>query len=637
MSRVAAATFVTAALVWGLPPSGSGRSVSSRPVTLSAASSTVRQGAQFGFTATLHNKKPNPLQAIVLLQLSPPGSAESPVYFRSWKVSVPVGGTVSVQDRVVSSQWFPELGTFGLTAWLNGRVVSNVLSYTVASPAVTAPFFQDVTASAGISTNLPGPACGEWEAGAAWGDADGDGMPDLYVPSRTTPAQLWMNDGTGHFTDQAAQRGVDNAGRIGVGAIFADYDNDGDADLYVVNDGPNRLFRNDGDGHFTDVAAEAGVADASVGPSAAWGDYDNDGYLDLYVANHVPCDLTPQQDRLYHNNGDGTFTDVTYLLPVSSTMGAGLAVAWLDYNGDGRQDLYLGNDYFGTYRDDNHLWRNDGPGVGGTWLFTDVSDSSGTGYQMHSMGIAVGDYDRDGRLDMAISNVGANVLARNQGDGTFRNVARPAGVDRPTESVDEIAVTWGLHFYDLNLDGWEDLILGAGRPYGPPQPDELFANAGGGRFLDLSAPSGIVDDASTRGMAFADYDANGSMDVFVVNVGSPSILLQNVTPTTGEHWLEVRMEGTLSNADGCGARLEVRAGSNTQVRQVLCGSGGLASGSDRTVHFGLGSAAVVDRLLIMWPSGVRQVLQTLPADQVLVVTEPTTGPGPANSERKVAP
>src|SRR5206468_2839503 len=229
-------------------------------------------------------------------------------------------------------------GSFRIEAAVADPPVRARLSYEVTDPTVTVPQFQDVTAASGIQMTMPASRCGEWASGAAWGDVEGDGDLDLFVPVRGEPARLWVNDGTGHFTDQAAERGVDNGSGSGGGAVFADYDNDGDADLYVVNDGVNRLYRNDGTGHFVDVASEAGVADAGVGPSAAWGDYDNDGRLDLYVVNHQPCQFGYQADRLYHNEADGTFTDKTYLLEAGgSTLGAGYQASWFDYDHDGDQ------------------------------------------------------------------------------------------------------------------------------------------------------------------------------------------------------------------------------------------------------------------------------------------------------------
>src|SRR5439155_14835200 len=298
---------------------------------------------------------------------------------------------------------------------------------------------------------------GRFGTGAAWGDANGDGRLDLYVPDERGPAQLWIQDSPGHFRDEAASRGVDNRGRVGMGAEFVDYDSDGDSDLYVVNDGINRLYQNDGTGHFTDVAAQAGVADPGAGPSAAWGDYDNDGSLDLYVVNYADCTSHAQPDKLFHNEGDGTFTDQTSLLgPPDATTGEGFQAAGFDFDGDGDQDLYLANDKLPKGMPGNRMWRNDGAGGGGEWTFTDISELSGTNWIMAAIGIGIADFDHDLDLDFAVSNIEGNVLARNNRDGTFTDVARSARVDRPFQFAGRHSITWGLSFYDVNLDGWED-------------------------------------------------------------------------------------------------------------------------------------------------------------------------------------
>ena len=614
------------ALATGLLPRPSSAGTSAVTVALMPVGSiSVHQGTSFRFSATAQNPDPAPAAVTVLFELASPGGRESPVDFRKWTVTIPAFGSASTSGAATSAQWFTGLGTFTVTPLIGGIAAGSPLSYDVTAATLVVPQFADKTASAGLSTTLPKPVCGDWGAGAAWGDVNGDGALDLYVPSRTGPSQLWINDGTGHFTEQAAARGVDDGGFAGAGAVFADYDNDGAEDLYVVNDAtPNRLFRNDGTGHFTDVTATAGVGDGGVGPSAAWGDYDGDGYLDLYVVNHGTCGYAGQQDRLYRNDGDGTFSDVTDLLPAAATDGLGFQAAWFDYNGDGRQDLYLANDDVANAHDVNHLWRNDGPGPAGTWLFTDVSASSGANFAINSMGIGVGDFNRDGRLDLAISNKGATVLARNNGDGTFSNVAAAKAVARPMQSATQQSITWGLEFADFNLDGWEDLYVASGGITSPvPQPNELFVNPGTGPFLDLSAPSGAMDAGGvSRGVAFADYNGDGLVDLYVVDLAGSPHLFENVTPVPGLHWLEVRTTGTVSNRDGCGARLTLVAGGATLVREILCGSTSLASGSDRTAHFGLGSASSVTSLTIDWPSGEHQVLTGVAADQLLRVTEP---------------
>jgi hypothetical protein len=595
-------------------------------LTLKPAGRTeLAQGLPFAFWAVVRNTSGDEERVRVDLILAGPARARKPVPFRRWNVVIPGGETMRLRVEIVPAQWFAETGEFRVLGRLWGRPIGDEIPFQVTKPTVLVPRFQDVTAAAGLDTPLPGSICGEWAAGAAWGDIDADGDLDLYLPVRGEPAHLWINDGTGRFKDESAERGADNGSRRGVGAVFADYDNDRDQDLYVINHGPNRLYRNDGTGRFLDVALAAGVADPGVGPSAAWGDYDGDGHLDLYVVNHTECHFDYQADKLYHNEGDGTFTDRTALLEEEvSTTGAGFQAAWFDYDRDGDDDLYLANDYIGMRPDENHLWRNDGPGRGGTWLFTEVSAEAGVDFAINSMGIALGDYDRDLDLDMAISNIGGNVLARDNGDGTFTEVADYARVSRPMMSANVEAVTWGVAFYDLNLDGWEDLFVAAGEVLDiPPQPDEIFVNDGKGRFLDLSAPSGADDLGSGRGVAFADYDRDGRVDLFVTNQGGVSRLYRNVTSVAGLHWLGVRLRGSVSNRDGCGALLTATVAGTRQLRQVVCGSTSLASGSDLAVHFGLGAFDTVSELLIEWPSGTRQVLRDLPGDRLIEITEAT--------------
>ena len=250
------------------------------------------------------------------------------------------------------------------------------------------PVFEDVTAAAGVTTSVPEATCGRFSNGAAWGDVDGDGDVDLFVTRLDDPSLLFINDGAGGFVDESEARGLSVTDANG--AAFADYDNDGDADLIVVRDGSDLLFRNDGDGRFSDVSVAAGIGDDGYrGMNASWGDFDNDGNLDLYVTNYMTCtgewateeeiisQVSYYPDTLYRNNGDGTFSDATAYLENDpdtrddgSTIGAGFGAAWFDYDGDGRLDLYLANDFVGPSPDNNRLWHNDGPvdaGQDGQW------------------------------------------------------------------------------------------------------------------------------------------------------------------------------------------------------------------------------------------------------------------------------
>jgi hypothetical protein len=597
----------------------------------------VPLGDPFAFTVALRNTGSRSVTVPFGVDLTGPDGRT--VSFYSAKQFVSAGKDATAQVSVTPAQWFPDRGRYTIAVSTDGKPSGATVAFDVAEPKIQVPVFQDVTAAAGLTTSVPSPACGQFSSGAAWADVNGDGHLDLLVTRLGDPVQLFVNDGAGHFADQAVARGINVTDANG--ASFADYDNDGHADLVLVRDGSDLLFHNDGTGHFTDVSAAAGIGDPGYrGMSASWGDYDGDGRLDLYVTNYMHCtgdwgseeqiiaNVAYDPDKLYHNNGDGTFTDVTASLGKEATNGAGFAAAWFDYNGDGRPDLYLANDFVGPSPDHNHLWRNDGPAAGGGWTFTDVSQASGTAFWMNTMGIGVGDYDRDGHLDLALTNIGANKLLHNDGNGTFVEEAA-AGIARPTQDSSYDSITWGGGFADFNLDGWEDLYLAAGnfqRSPGTPvgvQPNELYVNDGAGRFLDVSAATGAADPGDSKGVAFADYDGDGRMDMFVVDQGGAPHLYRNVTPPGANHWLEVDTVGAVSNRDGCGARVVATlAGGATLTREVSCGSTSVGSGSQRTVHFGLGSAPTVDRLQVVWPSGTHQTLDHVSADRVVTIQEP---------------
>ena len=592
----------------------------------------VPLGEAFDFTVVAHNSGARSVSIAAELALTSPDGTAVP--FNTAALFVPHEGEVSQDVVVTPAQWFADRGRYELSASITEPVpAETTLSLEVTEPAVVVPEFEDVTAAAGLTTTVPEAQCGQFANGAAWGDVEGDGDLDLAVTRLGEPVQLFVNDGAGRFSDEASARGVSVTGANG--ASFADYDNDDDADLVLVGDGPDVLLRNDGRGRFTDVSERAGIADPDYrGISASWGDFDADGYVDLYVTNYMRCtgkwDTEEQiianvayfPDRLYHNNGDGTFSDVSSWLGPPDTNGAGFTATWFDYNGDNRLDLYLGNDFVGVSPDHNHLWRNDGPAADG-WTFTDVSDDSGTAFWMNTMGIAVGDVERDGDPDMALTNITANKLLRNDG-GVFTEDPE-SGIARPLQQDGTESITWGAGFHDLNLDGWEDLYLAAGNFMGVPevgvQPNELYVNGGGTTFLDVSAATGADDAGDSKGVAFADYDRDGDVDLFVVDQGGAPKLLRNDTPRAANHWLEVDTVGTASNRDGCGARVTATVAGAALTRQVMCGSTSVASGNDPTVHFGLGPVSAVDELEVVWPSGTRQRLTNVGVDQLVTVEE----------------
>jgi len=580
----------------------------------------VPQGRPFKFRATARNVAANAASFALVLALQPKTGGRQ-VSFDGWTQTVPPHASVTRVFTVTTSQWFADLGRFHVIA--QPFIRRAVIQLDVTPSPVEVPRFEDVAARTGLHASIPGFSCGEWAAGAAWGDVDGDGDPDVFLPRGNRPPQLWINDG-GHFVDEAAARGISGGGQL-LGAVFVDYDNDGDQDLYVTANGPNLLYRNDGKGVFENVAAAAGVADHGPSQSAAFGDYDRDGYVDLYVADHVGCRNGRKlafPDHLYHNEGDGMFTDKTALLEQQgSTNGAGFQATWVDVDGDGDLDLYLANDQFGPNPEPNVLWRNDGPAPGGGWRFT-VVPGAGAALRLSTMGIAPGDYDRDLDIDLLLTNMGPSVLLRNDGDLRFVDAAAAAHVSRPMENARDIAITWGAVFADLNNDGWEDLYVPAGRLEAMLlEPNAVFTNAHDRTFLDHSAPSRADDPGISRGVALADYDKDGRIDLLVVDqLGHPR-LYRNVTPRRGTHWLEVRLVGRVSNRDGCGARAILVAGQTRMLRQLFCGGTSLGSGSEPVLHFGLGHQGTLTKLVIVWPSARRQVVERPPIDRRITILE----------------
>jgi hypothetical protein len=597
--------------------------------TLSPAGSlSVPQGDPFPYSLTLSSQEI--VEQHLQLRLKPTGSSTQVFYDGE---TIEPGATTVRFKNVVPSQWFAGLGSYQVVVTTeDGVSVGQPLTFTVTPARVQPAVFQDLSTKVGIGVPTPQKPCSMQVAGAAWADVNRDGRLDLFLPRGQEQAMLFINRGKRGFRNEAAARGVAGNGTLEYGGVFADYDNDGDPDLYVTREGTDVLYRNNGKGRFSDVTALAKVGGGNLSHrTASWGDYDNDGRLDLYVTNYGFCYGPGQADQLFHQNRNGTFTDVSNLIQADYSLtpdlgqGRGFEAAWFDYNGDGRQDLFLANDHFLEHADVNRLWRNDGPGPNGRWRFTDVSAPSGMGVKMNSMGIGIGDYNRDGRFDVAVSNISANGLFRGNGDGTFTNVAAPTGTTGSYQAAGQGPITWGTTFGDFNLDGWEDLYFAAGyievaRPV--PQRDEVFVNDHGQHFLDLRAPSHADDPGWSRGVSTADYDRDGRLDLVVADQAGTAHLYRNVTPRGKNHWLEVATVGTRSNRDGCGARLIARIKGASLLREVFCGSVGLAGGSDPVVHYGLGAEKKVARLNVTWPSGVKQVFRNVKADRRLTVTEP---------------
>ncbi|MDB4444160.1 CRTAC1 family protein [bacterium] len=442
--------------------------------------------------------------------------------------------------------------------------------------------FTDVASISGVNKGGRG-------AGAAFGDFDNDGYLDIYVVNNAQSNALYHNDKTGIFTDVTDIAGLNHPG-TGVAAAIADYDNDGDLDIYLVNRlEPNILYRNNGDGTFTDVTSAAGVGGAGEGAGASFGDYDRDGYLDIYVTRRGP-------NILYRNNGDGTFTDVTALSKVGNP-GWSVGVAFGDYDNDGDLDIYLTNNLDQT----NVLYRNNSDGT-----FSDVTESAGVGDTGNGMGTTFGDYDNDGDLDIYVANWGRNVLYRNNGDGTFADVSKTSGTDDIGNGV-------GAVFSDYDNDGDLDLyVVNWGHPH------IVYSNNGGGHFTSIVTAL-RPDDTGGGALAAGDFDNDGDMDIYELGTNNQSnALYRNDTATN--NWLVVKTVGTVGNRDGIGARVRIVCGKLSMVREV---GGGLGYGSQESlpVEFGLGGYSRADRIEVTWPTGKRTTLTEISANQVITIKE----------------
>ena len=433
------------------------------------------------------------------------------------------------------------------------------------------------------------------------------------------------------------------------GASFADIDNDGHPDLLLLG-GPqaqNILLHNNGNGTFTDITATSGLIEAipQNNFSATWGDYDNDGFLDLFIAVHADCSGKNSGVHLYHNNQNNTFTEVSQYLGTTKVNGRGLTALFVDYNQDGRVDILLGNDQ-GTNYGSNVMWRNDGPDGSGGWIFTDVSAASGFGIGMAAMGMAVGDYNRDGQFDIYLANFNAlpnplnnillagsssGVFIQNQGDqqgGAHTKRATVPCVSPPGGQAS--SVTWGTGFVDFNNDGWEDIYMagsGAGANGCTEQPvnSTVLMNLKG-VFLDLGDVAGTYGTqkaGSAPTMVFTDYNNDGFMDVFQAPSNGLEHLFANQGPSQGNtnHWLQVKLVGTVSNRDAIGARLVASVAGVNLVKTVF--NGGTYQGNSTLIQqFGLGTATKADTLTIYWPSGMVQTLTNVVGNQRMTITEP---------------
>ncbi len=495
--------------------------------------------------------------------------------------------------------------------------------------------FVDVTQRAGIQAIHRGEFAMDGEqgylgVGQAWGDYDNDGWTDLFVTGNLAPNHLYRNQRDGSFGVSEWSAQVALPATTSGGAAWADYDNDGWLDLYILNKEANTLMRNLSGQGFADVTAAAGVGDTGKGQSAAWGDFDQDGWLDLYVVNWTclpdckPVDFATHQDRLYRNNGDGTFADVSSFLDPAKLLGAGFAGSFLDYDNDGDLDIYVVNDEYANPIG-NVLWRNDGAGCGG-WCWQDASGVSGAGLVTSGMGLAVADFDNDGDLDMYFSNmVRPMTLLTNVGDGSFTNTETHAGVGVHENGV----VGWGPLFFDYDNDGWADLFLAATtvkpRALEPGAlMDMLFArrnylyhNQGDGTFHDVTPRAWRERPRPTMGAAYADYDNDGWTDFIVTEWNEGFTLFRNQGLEGREHhWLTIRLTGGYGvNHNAIGTRVVVRTEQGPPRMQEVQSGSSLGAGNDLALHFGLGLATQAE-VAIHWPDGSREIHPAVAADQI---------------------
>ncbi len=527
------------------------------------------------------------------------------------------------------------------------------------------PQLEDVTSTSGITfKHTSDPAkryiVESMSGGVVLLDFDRDGWLDVYFTNAPTVEMavkgtkslgvLYRNNHDGTFTDVTAKSGLSTR-CFAMGGAIGDYNNDGWPDLYVTCLGGNILYRNNGDGSFTDVTTKAGVADGRWSTGAAFGDYDGDGFVDLMVANYVdfhlddlpgfgsapfckyrgidvqcgPRGLRGAGDSLFHNNGDGTFTEVSKAAGVSDPNGYyGLGVIWADFNNTGRPDIYIANDSTPKF-----LYKNEGNGK-----FKDIGLESGTavsddGSEQASMGIAVGDYNHSGRPSLYITNFSDenDLLYRNEGGWDFKEVSYAAGVALPSLPW----VKWGTAFVDLDNDGWLDLIAVTGHVY--PQVDSLPSGGGyrepkmfhlnqkDGTFCDASDLAGkaLMERHVSRGLAVGDLFNDGNMDIVVGDIDGGPMVLRN-RGISGRHWVSFELTGTKSNRLALNARITIVADGMTQTDEVHSG-GSYLSQNDLRIHFGLANATKIDKVEIRWPSGHSEVLTNLAVDKHYSVIE----------------
>jgi hypothetical protein len=535
------------------------------------------------------------------------------------------------------------------------------------SPVPAPILFEEVAQRSGVNfvlNNSATPNKNQPESvigGVALLDYDGDGYLDIYfVNGAALPSlekqgpqykdRLYHNNHDGTFTDVTDKAGIGGDG-YDIGVAVGDYDNDGRPDLFVASVTRNHLYHNNGDDTFTDVTEKAGVSGGVYdgkkmwSVAAAWVDYNNDGLLDLFVSNYVkwevnkdplcmmakvrsycsPLHYEELPNTLYRNNGDGTFTDVSAETGIAQHLGRGMGVVIADYDADGFPDIFVAND-----DSPNQLFHN----IGGK-RFEEVATAAGVAYTpdgrvVSGMGADFRDLNNDGRPDLWLTALPMQTfpLYLNRGNGTFEMATERTGLAWQTMRM----AGWSNVMVDLDNDGWKDLFAArsdvldtieefSSRRYATP--NVVLRNLGNGKFQDVSLTSGAAFQlpAVHRGAAVGDLDNDGRMDVVVAVVNGPAKIFHNITPTTN-HWLLLQLRGTKSNRMGIGARIKLTADHGSHQYNQATTSVGYSSSSDSRVHFGLGTSKTAKEIEILWPSGIRQVLQNVQGDHVVQVVEP---------------